>query len=134
MTMTVESNGTTLTDYVKKNPGFTHMYTSYEPDMAILKQINAVLPTAHVVVVSEYWCGDSRRLVPRMARIAELLPGWTFESKPWDSTARAKPLQARAIPTFIIFSGDEELGRIVENPLHGSIEADLLDIASAPRL
>ncbi len=127
--MTIETNGTALTEYVKKNPGFTHMYNSYEPDMATVEQIKSVLPAAHVIVVSEYWCGDSRRLVPRMARIAELLPGWTFESQPWDSTARAKPLQARAIPTFVVFNGDQEIGRIVENPSHGSVEGDLLAIA-----
>ena len=127
--MTIETNGTALTEYVKRNPGFTHMYNSYEPDMATVEQIKAALPAAHVIVVGEYWCGDSRRLVPRMARIAELLPGWTFESQPWDSTARAKPLQVRAIPTFVVFSDEQEIGRIVENPSHGTIECDLLEIA-----
>jgi hypothetical protein len=129
MPIAATATETGLLAYVQKNPGFLRAYESYEPDLATIEKINAALPTARVLVVGEYWCGDSRRQVPRMARIADHLPGWTFESLPWDSAARGKPLQVRAIPTFVVFNGDEEIGRIVENPEQGSLECDLLAIA-----
>ena len=129
--MMAAPNATALAEYVNKNPGFTTMYTTYQPNLALIEQILAALPAAHVVVVSEYWCGDSRRLVPRLARVLELLPGWTVEAHPWDSATRGKPWQIRAIPTVIIFSGDKELGRIVESVQNGTVEEDLLSIVGA---
>jgi hypothetical protein len=129
--MTTASGATALAEYCKKNPGFTTMYTAYQPDLAVIEEIQAALPAAHVVVVSEYWCGDSRRMVPRLARVIEHLPGWTVEAHPWDSATRGKPWQIRAIPTVIIFSGERELGRIVESVQNGTVEDDLLSIVSA---
>ena len=64
-----------------------------------------------------------------MARISQHLPGWKFEIYPREDEARAKSLGIRAIPTFIVYQGENELGRIVENPTLGSLEADLYEIA-----
>ena len=127
--MAIAATPTGLLAYVQKNPQFRFAYDSYEPDLAMIEKINAALPAARVLIVGEYWCGDSRRLVPRMARIADHMPGWTFETLPWDGATRGKPLQVRAIPSFIVFNGEEELGRITENPVQGSLEGDLLEIA-----
>jgi hypothetical protein len=128
--MPTTRTATALTDYVSKNPGFQRAFDSYEPNLALIDKIVAALPEARLVVIAEYWCGDSRRLTPRMARIAEHLTGWTVEVLPWDGTTRNKPWLVRAIPTFVVYEGDVELGRIVENPRHGSLEEDLLAIVS----
>ena len=106
--MTIAASATGLLAYVQKNPQFKFAYESYEPDLETIAEDPRLRCRRLVcLIVSEYWCGDSRRLVPRMARISEHLPGWTFESLPWDSVTRAKPLQVRAIPSFIVFDGEQ---------------------------
>jgi thioredoxin 1 len=131
--MTGSVSPKTLSDFVANNPGFSLVYRSYDPDVETIAKVRTLLPAARVAVVAEYWCGDSRRLTPRLARIAEYLPGWTFEVHSWDSTSRAQPLKARAIPTFVVYEAGKEVGRIVESPEHGTVEDDLLDIAERER-
>jgi len=63
-----------------------------------------------------------------MARISQYLPEWKFEIYPREDEVRAKSLGIRAIPTFIVYQGEKELGRIIENPTLGSLEADLYEI------
>lgn len=105
-------------------------YAAYPPRADILRQVLALLPAAHVRLVAADWCKDCRREVPRFARIAERLPGWTVELLGDDADTRAR-LGIERIPTFIV--GDpvtgRELGRIVERPDSGSLEGDLLAIA-----
>ena len=38
-----------------------------------------------------------------------------------------------AIPTFIVYCDGEELGRMIEKPMLGSIEADLFEIELNPK-
>ncbi len=128
--MHATTNTSALRDYIAGDPAFQRAYERYVPDAAIVARLAAEHPTAHVVVVSEYWCGDSLRLVPRMARILELLPGWTVDVLPWKSKAREAPYRVKAIPTFIVFpdnqQGREEIGRIVERTERATLEEDLL--------
>lgn len=103
---------------------------SYRPKTDLIGQVAARLPVAHVVVVSAAWCKDCRSEVPKLVRIAEHLPGWTFELR-GDEDETRETLGVRAIPTFIVYAapGSPELGRIIEHPESGSIEGDLLAIA-----
>ena len=66
-----------------------------------------------------------------MTRIAEHLPGWTWDIFDSDTnTERKATLDITAIPTFIIYdSNRRELSRIKENPITGALEHDLLRIA-----
>jgi hypothetical protein len=118
-----------LTEYVRQNQAFLRNYQASQPNAVVVQKIRAALPAGRMVVVAEYWCGDSRRLVPLMARIGDLLPGWEFEVYPWERSSRVRELNVRAIPTFVVFRGDQEIGRIVEYPRTGSFEEDLLLIA-----
>ena len=119
-----------LLDYIRHDEGFLRVYQKYQPDTALVEKIRAALPTARVVTISAAWCPDCRRNVPRFARIAEQLPSWEFEIYPREDVARVQALGIRAIPTFIVFQDGKELGRIVENPAFGSLEADLYEIVS----
>ena len=87
------------------------------------------MPRLRVVIISATWCADCRRNVPCLAQLASHLPDWEFTVFPRDDEARAKALGIRAVPTFIFYRGDEEIGRIVERPALGSLEADLWEIA-----
>jgi hypothetical protein len=125
---------TPLAEYVAGNRGFQSMYDVCQADPGLIETLKAALPSAHVVVVSEYWCGDSRRLVPRLARVLECLPDWTAEVHSWNSTTRDKPWQVRAIPTVIVLQDGHEVGRVVERPQSGALEEDLLKIATGQSL
>ena len=127
---------TPLNDYVELDEGYFAIYDAETPDLALLMRINAALPQAHVVIPSRRSCPDCIRNIPRMARIAEHLPGWTWEIySSSDNPERNAIFKLRAVPTFVVFdrAGGRELGRIVENPASGSLEQDLLDIAHAAK-
>jgi thioredoxin reductase len=124
-----DSAGTPLAEYVGRDAGFQRMLEVCQPDLDLLKQIRERMPRLRVVIVSATWCADCRRNVPCLAQIAPHLPDWEFTVFPRDDEARAKALGIRAVPTFILFEGDREVGRIVERPSFGSLEADLWEIA-----
>lgn len=129
---TVDS--TALHEYISLNNVYYRIYERYQVDADLLVQLRAACPSAHVIVASRYTCPDCARNVPRMTRLAEHLPGWTWEV--FDSSedeARKTALGVVRIPTFIIYdeAGGRELGRIIENPVSGSLLKDLLGIVGA---
>ena len=83
-----------------------------------IRRIGELLPSAHVEIVAASWCKDCRREMPRFARIAEKLSGWTIELLGDDPATRER-LAAKRIPTFIVRNAKDraELGRIVESPM-----------------
>jgi hypothetical protein len=121
-----------LVVYARQELGTGDEYEQYRPVAETIRRINESLPGAHVEVVAASWCGDCRRQVPRFAKIAERLTGWTIDLLGDDPATRER-LEIRRIPTFIVRNPDtgEELGRIVETPSGESLEADLLTIAEA---
>jgi len=132
--MTAQERTTPLHQDIAKDPSLRRGYESYVVDASVATAIAAARPIAHMVVVYESWCGDSRRLVPRMARILEHLPGWTVDVLPWKGETRRAPYAVTAIPTFIVYDsaqeGRREIGRIVERIRLDSLEEDLLSILS----
>ena len=119
-----------LLDYVRGEMAYRENFEAYQPDLETLAQVREALPAASVTVIAATWCPDCRRNVPKLARIAEHLPGWTFRVHPRESE-EARRLDVKAIPTVAVFrpEGEQELGRIVEEPRSGSLERDLLEIA-----
>lgn len=121
-----------LVVYAREELGTVDEYETYRPNHGTVREIARLLPSAHVEIVGASWCKDCRREIPRFAAIAERLHGWTVELLGDDKATRER-LEIRRIPTFIVRSerGGKELGRIVESPVSGSLEADLLAIAVA---
>ncbi len=80
------------------------------------------------------WCGDSRNHVPSFLKLIALADNPNIEVMFW-AVDRTKQQPADAIkrrgivrvPTFIVFDGDRELGRVVETP-STFIEEDLYKI------
>jgi hypothetical protein len=127
---------TPLNDYVELDEGYFSLYEGYTPDDATVMRINNLLPSAHVVIPSRRTCPDCIRNIPRMARIAENLPGWTWEIYNSSSNPELNAiLNIVAVPTFIVYDreGGRELGRIVENASGATLEIDLLAIAQSAR-
>ncbi|MGF1506392.1 MAG: hypothetical protein GYB64_08110 [Chloroflexi bacterium] len=117
---------TALHKYIEYDEHFYAQYERYRADAALLAEVAKRYPKAHVMVVSRLTCSDCAREVPRMARIAEYLPGWTWEIIAESNRSRRIALGVSHVPTFIVTIQGEELGRIVERPGHGSLEAELL--------
>jgi thiol-disulfide isomerase/thioredoxin len=119
-----------LVVYTRQELGTGDEYERYRPVPATIRRIATLLPNAHVEVVAASWCKDCRREVPRFARIARRLSGWTIELLGDDSATRER-LAIRRIPTFIVRSAEsgQELGRIEESPSGARLEDDLLAIA-----
>jgi hypothetical protein len=122
---------TPLHRYIAFDDGWYTLYEQYQPKAFKLRQINDLKPTTHVVVCTRDYCSDSARHIPALTRIAEDLPGWTWQivDVGIDPTQRTR-LSVRRSPTIIVYDqdGGDELGRIVENPISGSLEHDLLQI------
>ena len=132
--MTPEVTHTALHAYIEYDVAFYTIYEDYQPDTELTAQIRAAQPSAHVITPSRTSCADCVRNLPRMARIAEHLPGWTWEVFDSDmNEARKAALGIRRIPTFIVYEAEDgqELGRIVENPASGTLERDLLQIVTS---
>jgi hypothetical protein len=117
--------------YIEVDEGWYRLYEQYQPAVFKLRQIDHLRPQAHVVVCSRVNCSDSARNIPPLTRIAEHLPGWMWEIVDVDvDVRRSAELGIAGIPTIIVYdeAGEDELGRIAENPISGSLEHDLLQI------
>lgn len=123
---------TSLLEHIEVHADYYQNYELYQPDRALLEAVAAHQPRAHVLVVHRVTCKDCIRNVPAMTRIAEHLPGWTWEILENADAERQAVLGVSFVPTFVVYDqvGGNEIGRIVENPLHGSLEADLLNLVS----
>ena len=125
-----------MLEYIETDEKYYSAYEAYQPDLGAITRISIARPTAHVVIPSRMACSDCVRNMPRMARIADYLPGWTWEVYDHDSNPdRNAKLDITSVPTFIVYDeeGGRELGRIVENPVSGWLEADLLQLVTRNR-
>lgn len=109
------------------------------PDVEAAEALEQVAPGARVEVFFGTWCSDSRRALARLWQAYDESAGpsgreWPFEldyiavdrnkREPADLVAGA---DLHYVPTFVVFRGGREVGRIVEGAPHG-IEHDLLDL------
>ena len=114
---------------------YDYEYEEYTPDQTVIeklkKHINDVL---RIKIVMGSWCSDSQREVPRFFRIMDDA-GIPDEKVELISVNRDKKipgmdisaLKIERVPTFIVYDGIKELGRIIETP-EKKLEEDLLRI------
>lgn len=116
-------------------PLWHELHGAYEPDPSAVEAFAAEDRELEVTVAFGTWCGDSRRSVPR------LLKALTEASNPKITVnlvsierSFTEPLdfvrqeQVTNVPTIIVRSGGEELGRFVERPRSEVVEKDLAAI------
>ena len=134
--------GTCSVDDLKKEPyakWFTSGTSEYQPNASIIEEIKKLKPGKFTFkVFFGSWCGDSRRELPRMAKIFNEL-SIPEKSIQWiavdDSSTfykqspqhEEKALSIFRVPTFVICEKNKEVGRIVEFPVE-TLERDLLKI------
>jgi len=109
-------------------------YESYIPNEDILDSLKTIPYDYTLQIVLGTWCRDSRREVPRFIKLLNSM-NFPLEQISIIGVNRVKVCPEAGVkegyidyvPTFIIFKGDEELGRIIEHPVY-SLEDDLYSL------
>jgi thiol-disulfide isomerase/thioredoxin len=109
-------------------------YKKYQPDQKIIKSLD--LNGLNIEIFFGTWCGDSQEQVPRFMKILDeinfpekrlTLFAVNHEKKTLHGEDKNKNIQR--VPTFIVYKGHTELGRIIEHP-DSTLEYDLYKIVN----
>ena len=122
-------------ELLERHEVFKRNYDAYE----VTAGIDGLPADLKVKILFGTWCHDSEREVPRMLKLLtasgvkeDNISLISLDIRKEEPEGRAKALDVRFTPTFIFFSDDVELGRIIERPTI-SLRDDVVAIASAPR-
>lgn len=114
---------------------FKRNYNEYKADAAALDVLKKNRSGLRFVVFAGTWCSDTRQWLPAFYRACDDagIPRRGIELFFADRN-KVTPegfenqYHIERLPTFILFKGETELGRITETPASGTIEKDLLAI------
>jgi thiol-disulfide isomerase/thioredoxin len=117
---------------------FDDSYNKYTVDVTSTQQLKPLLQNKRMEIFLGTWCGDSRREVPRMLKILQTAGMDTTQFSlifvdNGSNTYKQSPQHEEKgknihhVPSFIIYDGKKEIGRIIETPVV-SLEKDLLAI------
>jgi len=121
-----------------KDTSFSWWYNSeyemYEVDYTTIDKIEGMLDSIEITIVLGTWCSDSREQIPGFLKILDELnfpeERLTFiavdRDKKWEEGS-IEDLNITAVPTFIFYEKDEEIGRIEELPKE-TLEKDFAKI------
>lgn len=108
----------------------------YEPDAEIIQKLHEVKESILIDVFMGTWCHDSKREVPALFKVMELIdnPSITAKYTALEYKKRGpkdiiEQNDIKRTPTFIIYKNGKEIGRIIEE-VKKSVESDLYAIIS----
>jgi thiol-disulfide isomerase/thioredoxin len=109
-------------------------YTKYEVNNGRLASSKDKIKNKSIKIIMGTWCSDSRREVPRMLKILDIIE-FPKEQISIINVDRNKKgladevdeLNIERIPTFILYEDEKEIGRIIETP-EETLEKDLVRI------
>jgi thiol-disulfide isomerase/thioredoxin len=120
--------------FLSENPHYRDIVESCLPDSGALEGIKDRLSGLNVKVFFGDWCPDCRAHMPTfLAAVLELgVDDYEVEfiemnRQMSDGLNKAAEHNVMAIPTFIFFRGELEIGRIIERPKE-SMEKDMAEI------
>lgn len=117
-------------------PEWRAAFDEAEPDPAAARALGNVPKGAHIDVYLGTWCSDSHYEVSRFFKALDAIgapPPFSVTLFGVDRDKRAPAaIQLQRVPTFVVWRGDVEIGRIVEHAPDG-IETELTKILSKPR-
>jgi len=116
---------------------FSKEYDSYQVNQETVKEIKRKLKRYRIEIFMGSWCEDSQREYPRLMKIldeakfpeARMVTYAVNESKK-SFYGEEEGKDIRFVPTIIFYRGGQEVGRIVESPVSGSLEEDILMIVN----
>lgn len=112
-------------------------YESYKPDTNDINYLKKNLGAYTIVAFIGTWCDDTHKLLPRFEKVLSLsafpmkqytMFGVDLGKKTLNDENRLYRIEN--VPTFIVYKGRKEIGRIVET-VNKSIEEDLVSIISS---
>ena len=115
-------------------------YSEYVVDTVSAQKLMPLLANKTIVVFLGTWCGDSRREVPHLIKVLDacrfpesglklVMVDYRDGSYKQSPQHEERGKNILRVPTMLVYSGDKELGRIIEFP-KVSLEKDLLAILS----
>jgi thiol-disulfide isomerase/thioredoxin len=128
----VDREGTSSQDFLVHEKT---KYDSYSPDESSIKSLQKAFAdddSLNILVVFATWCGDSRAYVPEFYKIADQahlknVKYLAVNRKKTAGDIDMSKMDIQRVPTFIVYQGENEIGRIIESPNY-SLENDLVEI------
>jgi hypothetical protein len=114
---------------------YDEMYKGYQPSDEIIALLKNSIEGINFTIVLGTWCGDSKEQVPRFLKILDIL-AYPYDQLKMIAVDRDKSTpemnvkedyKIEKVPTFIVYRGNTEIGRIIETPAE-TLEKDLLEI------
>jgi hypothetical protein len=109
-------------ELLQANSGFAQSYHSYQPSENELAAVK-LLEGKSLTILFGTWCHDSEREVPRLLKTLDMSQGQLTELRliavnhnKQEPSGIYQTLELRYTPTFVLFDGTKELGRVVERP------------------
>lgn len=113
---------------------FKSQYDVYDPAETYIKKLEEKIDSIEVTIVLGTWCSDSQREVPRFFKVLneagyndKRVKVIAVDKNKEAIVVDIKDMDIKRVPTFIIYRGEKEIGRIVETPKK-SLERDLWNI------
>jgi len=128
----VNREGTISQDFLEDEQLKYDAYVADTESIAFLKNAFEADESLNILVVFATWCGDSKMQVPDFYKVADLaqisnIKYLAVNRKKNAGAIDMSAMDIQRVPTFIVYKGDEEIGRIIESPMY-SIEKDLVTI------
>lgn len=128
----VDRTGISSKDYLGHEQEKQDDYQADAEAISYLKEAFAADKSLRVLVVFGTWCGDSKVNVPDFFKVAELAQITNVSYLAVNRKKKADGVDMSImnidlVPTFIVYRGENEIGRIIENPDY-SLEDDMVSI------
>ncbi|MBA6389574.1 thioredoxin family protein [Colwellia sp. BRX10-3] len=114
---------------MSEHKSFQQSYQTFQLSDNEIAEIKGWPNDLHIEVYFGSWCHDSQREVPRFFKMVAESPtlsnrliGLDYEKS--EPNGSAKKHDIKYTPTFIVYQGDKEIGRIIERP-NVSLTADI---------
>jgi hypothetical protein len=115
---------------VLSSPEWQGNYDAFKPDPARIETLKSKIgENLRIDIYLGLWCSDSRNNVPPFLKILDAAGSsvpvrfFNVQRKPVKTIKYfSDKFQVERVPTFIFYRGDNEIGRIVENPKAGLID------------
>lgn len=128
----VDRDGTASQDFLGDEQLKYDAYSADAESVTFLKNAFQSDESLSILVVFATWCGDSKAHVPDFFRVADLaqiknVKYLAVNRKKMAGEIDMSTMDIQLVPSFIVYKGDVEIGRIIESPDY-SLEHDLVSI------